>query len=301
MAEAEAGQGNAQEQGGENTEQQEEQKPRVYSQEEVDRIAAKVRKNAARDTEIKVRREFQPPQRETVKTEQEPPKKAEPPKREDFESYEEYLRADAKFEARAAAKEELETSEKEKAAERSKESQAQAAREFKKRAESAAKEIPDFIDVIESAEDVHITSAMGEAIAESEIGPRILYHLAKNPAEAERIAGLSRNGQLMAIGKIEDRLEAEIKKAATKDEGDEEKEPDGDDPKGGDEPASEEKRNKDGTFKSPQSRKAPDPIEPTGGRSASNNRGPSDKDDVKSWMAKRDAEEAAARRAKRGG
>src|SRR4051812_14126410 len=79
--------------------------PRTYSQEEMDRITTKVRRNAARDTELRLRREA--PQREAPAPEKKEPAKEEvEPKREDFETFEDHQRAVAKFEGRQAAREE---------------------------------------------------------------------------------------------------------------------------------------------------------------------------------------------------
>jgi hypothetical protein len=51
--------------------------------------------------------------------------------------------------------------------------------------------------------DVPVTQKMREAILESDVGALLTYHLAKHPSEAERIAKLSPNAQLKAIGVIE--------------------------------------------------------------------------------------------------
>ena len=48
---------------------------------------------------------------------------------------------------------------------------------------------------------------MRDAILESEVGPKILYHFAKNPDEAERIGKLSVAKALKELGKLEATLQ----------------------------------------------------------------------------------------------
>lgn len=69
-----------------------------------------------------------------------------------------------------------------------------------------AKDHPDFHDKI--ATKLIATDVMAEAMIDSEHGPAVAYHLANNPDEAKRIAGLSPVAQVRAIGAIEGRLAA---------------------------------------------------------------------------------------------
>jgi hypothetical protein len=59
-----------------------------------------------------------------------------------------------------------------------------------KRVESAKSEMPDFEDMVGSA-DVVVSNEVRDAIFESEVGPRILYHLAENPEIAEKLQGMT--------------------------------------------------------------------------------------------------------------
>ena len=52
-----------------------------------------------------------------------------------------------------------------------------------------------------------VGTPIGDAIVDSELGPQIALYLAKDPAEAKRIAGLGWQAQIREIGKIEARLE----------------------------------------------------------------------------------------------
>lgn len=66
---------------------------------------------------------------------------------------------------------------------------------------------PDFDEVIADADPlVAMSPAMEQMIVTSELGPEVLYHLCKNPAEANRIAKLRPIDAAKEIGKIELRL-----------------------------------------------------------------------------------------------
>lgn len=72
---------------------------------------------------------------------------------------------------------------------------------------TAKAELPDFDDMVASSE-VQVTDAVRDAILESEVGPRILYHLAETPELGKKLAGMSISSQLREIGKLEARFEA---------------------------------------------------------------------------------------------
>src|SRR5207302_679371 len=178
------------------------------------------------------------------------------------------LEAKTDFTSRKATREEREKADKEASAKSQVEARTAAEREFKKHAQAVMEDIPDWAEVIEGAEDVMISEAMGEAITEAgAIGPRILYYLVQHPEEAERISEIrSRAAQAREIGKLEARIEAQIAKkgngenkdgAGEEEAGDEDK---GSEAEGkGEEP----ERRADGTFKPKKdTRKAPEPIEP---------------------------------------
>lgn len=75
-----------------------------------------------------------------------------------------------------------------------------------KRIEEAKAELPDYEEMIESAE-VSVSDQVRDAIIESDVGPRILYHLAENPEFAEQLATFSTAKALREIGKLEARFE----------------------------------------------------------------------------------------------
>jgi hypothetical protein len=102
--------------------------------------------------------------------------------------------------------------------EKHKEVQAKAAAEHAKlidtwgqRVKAAKAEIPDFDDMVSTA-DVTVSNEVRDAIFESEVGPRILYHLAENPEYAVQLQGMTLTAALRAIG----RLEAQYEKTDTK-------------------------------------------------------------------------------------
>jgi hypothetical protein len=140
------------------------------------------------------------------------PQEAQPqgnsePKREDFDDYEQYLEARAEFRAVKALDARLQQQEAQRAQQAQQtEQQKQVATWNAKLAEARSK-LPDFDDVTSSA-DVAITPQMSSAIMDSDKGAEVAYYLAKNPAEAARIAALSPIGQVREIGKLEDRVQA---------------------------------------------------------------------------------------------
>lgn len=99
--------------------------------------------------------------------------------------------------------------------EKQKDAQAKAAAEHAKlidawgqRVKAAKAEMPDFDDMVNST-DVTVSNEVRDAIFESDVGPRILYHLAENPDFAVKLQGMTVTAALRAIG----RLEAQYDKA----------------------------------------------------------------------------------------
>jgi hypothetical protein len=76
---------------------------------------------------------------------------------------------------------------------------------YAKRVEKAVEEYPDYKAVAESP-DVMVSIPMAHAILHSEHGPKIAYHLGKNPEEAKRISTLSPPVQLIEMGLLVARL-----------------------------------------------------------------------------------------------
>lgn len=76
---------------------------------------------------------------------------------------------------------------------------------WKSRVAEAAKATPDLIEALNG--DWACTPEMAATIKESELGAEVAYQLAKDPAEARRIAGLTPLAQARELGRIEARLE----------------------------------------------------------------------------------------------
>ena len=71
---------------------------------------------------------------------------------------------------------------------------------------TAKAEIPDFDDMVASS-GVAVSDPIRDAILESDVGPQILYHLAKEDDLAKKIASMSPFAALREIGKLEAKFE----------------------------------------------------------------------------------------------
>lgn len=241
----------------------EEPKARVYTQEEMDRITAKVKKNAA----YRARKEAEAyykglNQGASLGKPAEAPKPQEEkePVRGDFDSYEEFLAAKAAHVGTKAAREDRAKSEAESKARAAAEASAKAFETFQAK---TREKFPDLEDRLESIGHIVMPEGMGPAITRSPLGPDILDHFARNPKDCERIAALESSDAIREIGKLEARLEGAkpADKTAT-------------DSKPPIKPAS----------------KAPDPIKPGGGAAAVDDT-PKDSDPIDDWMRKERARE----------
>jgi hypothetical protein len=123
-----------------------------------------------------------------------PQAKEGPPKQEQFESYDEYLRALTRHEIRT-----------EMAQERQKLTQDLEARElrgtFESRAQAMREEHSDFDEVVFN-DNLSISVPMRDAFMNLPDGARLAYHLGQNPEEAFRISRLSPNHQMLELGRI---------------------------------------------------------------------------------------------------
>lgn len=126
------------------------------------------------------------------------------PDPEKFESHAEYVEAltDWKLEQREKA-----------AAEKAKAEQAKTETQkliesHNKRLADFVKSKPDFHEALEEVEDVKVSAALQELLVTSDLGPALMYELAKNRSELERISGLSPVAAARELGKIEAKLSA---------------------------------------------------------------------------------------------
>jgi len=90
---------------------------------------------------------------------------------------------------------------------------------WQERMNATKAELPDYEDMVQSS-DVVVSDPVRDAILESEVGPRILYHLAENPEIGNKLNSMSMASALKEIGKLEARFEnsetAETKPAVVK-------------------------------------------------------------------------------------
>lgn len=139
------------------------------------------------------------------KTEVEAPKKASTDGRPDpdkFNTHAEYVEAlaDWKFEQKRQAHEE-ESRKKALQTEQQKTLEAHT-----KRVKSFAEKTEDFQDVLENVDDLPVSQAVQELLISSENGPELMYELAKNRAEFERISSLSPISAARELGRFESKF-----------------------------------------------------------------------------------------------
>ena len=187
---------------------QTEEKPadKTFTQAELDEIVQK------RITKLERKMERQRIEAETrAKVTQELQAKPEPsagkPRIEDYSDYSEYQEAltDWKVDEKLKAIENRKANET-----AANNEQAQAARAKERQLdliESGERKYDDFEDVVKSDKHTYSQAAY-LAILESDISADIVYHLAKNQDEAERISKLPAYAQAKEIGKLEDRIAA---------------------------------------------------------------------------------------------
>lgn len=136
------------------------------------------------------------------------PAQAGEPKLDQFNDFESYVAAKAEWIADQKLQKAFAEREQHERQSKAQESAQKALEGWGKRLSEVRSAIPDYDDVIESA-DVMISQEVGQAIMESDVGPKIAYYLALHPEEAERLANMSQSGVYKAIGKLEAKLESE--------------------------------------------------------------------------------------------
>lgn len=113
------------------------------------------------------------------------------PSADQFEDHSEYVEALADWKVE------------QKLAEREQRQQEQAkASTWAERAQAVKAELPDF-DSVMATSTAPMSAAMAEAIKDSDIGPKVAYHLAQHPEEAARLSSMSPMAAAREIGKIE--------------------------------------------------------------------------------------------------
>ena len=119
-----------------------------------------------------------------------------------FDTWEQYLDAKVEFEAGKKIREiEQQRTIQQKNAERF--------ASFNDRAAAIRQANPDYDAVLQSAA-VNVSQAVMETILESDDGPAVAYHLAKNPTELYRLNAMSERQQVLELGRISARLSAKV-------------------------------------------------------------------------------------------
>lgn len=176
------------------------------------------------------------------------PSQNERPKRDDFETYEDFIRAEARHEASEEFKKSRQLFDSQIREQKARELFSEAQAQYLERQSKATAKYDDFDEIV-SDPSLPINIPMRDAILFSELGPDIAYYLGKNRDEALRISRLPPLKAVIELGKIE----AKIASA----------------------PAPKE------------TSRAPAPIDPVSGKSASPSSAPSESDDITTWMKKR--------------
>lgn len=131
------------------------------------------------------------------------------PKMADFDSVEDFVEAREAYTRKELLKELRTTTSQET-------KQTTMLQTYEARVKAFKKEAKDWDDVLEDAADEQTSRETVEFCLESEIGPKIAYHLAKYPEENERLNALSPTRRLAELGKLEDKLSKPIAKVTTK-------------------------------------------------------------------------------------
>lgn len=131
------------------------------------------------------------------------------PKEEDFGGdWGKYIAATAAFEAAKAVKGSLDADRKTANEAKVAELRSEVLSEFEERTEAFKAKATDFDDVVSGYVNKggKFSDAVRELVMESDLGPQLTYHLAKNPALANKLNGLSPLQAAKEFARIEDSL-----------------------------------------------------------------------------------------------
>lgn len=138
------------------------------------------------------------------------------PQEADFNGdYQAYERAQRAFETEQAVRRVLGESDAEKRAVREQELRTAQAKLYAERAVEAKSDIPDFDQVLNAVRGEDVRADVADFIRESEKGPFLAYHLAKNPGQIRALNGLSPTQAARELARIEARLSIPTPKKQT--------------------------------------------------------------------------------------
>lgn len=124
------------------------------------------------------------------------------PKEAEFGSDEEYQSALLDHRVKTGVHQGLAENANAAAAKFSQDANAAATETYNQRVSEAVQRMPDFVEVVGKA-NIDISPALQGALMDSEKGPDLVYHLAKNPADARRLSQLPEKQMLREIWNME--------------------------------------------------------------------------------------------------
>lgn len=137
------------------------------------------------------------------------------PDPDEYDSQTEYIRDVARWEyRREKAKDDFEAKQKTEA-EKAKNNFEKQAKSFREKCLEFSKEQEDFEETIEELDDYIINPALQNALFDSDLGPQVLYELAQNFDELERVNSLSERGAFKAVGALEAKLSLKKESSST--------------------------------------------------------------------------------------
>jgi hypothetical protein len=159
---------------------------RTSYQSRIDRLkweAEEARRQAAREYEARVAAEAQ-----LAEAQRRPPADDAEPGLDSFETYEEWIKAQARFEARRIARESVAQVEARVEAGLQARARVDAQQEFQHRLDVARSEFPDFDTVV--SQDISISLPVKHYIETQPDGPRLAYALGREPEAAAHLASI---------------------------------------------------------------------------------------------------------------
>lgn len=191
----------------EETQEQDKDKQKASPQDRIRKLVEQ-RNSASREAaEAKREAEELRARLEAMEARAQPMQELEKPSRSQFASDEEYIDALTDYKARKA----IADREREQQQARMEAEAAEIAASWNKRQEAAIKEIPDYAEVVGSAE-INIAAHIHQAIVESPVGPHLAYYFALNQDELKELNKLRPVVALRRLLDIEKEIKAEESK-----------------------------------------------------------------------------------------
>jgi hypothetical protein len=131
-----------------------------------------------------------------------PPAPSGPPQEDQFSSYDDFIVAKAEYNIEQKQRVSAEQSAAMQRQQHETQEQHRLRVNYQTQVELARDKYDDFDDVVNNP-DLAVTPDMARAIAESDKAGDLAYALCKNPAEAQRIAGLSPHAAIRELGRLE--------------------------------------------------------------------------------------------------